>query len=88
MTLVYYIFRSFQFLIFIRVILSWFRLERGNSFSDFVYDFTEPLLSRLRIVLPMGGMGLDLSPILAIFLIDLVMNIVLRLLFTYSIGGL
>jgi len=36
----------------------------------------------------MGGMGLDLSPILAIFLIDLVMNIVLRLLFTYSIGGL
>ena len=55
-------------------------MERGNSFSEFVYDFTEPLLSKLRVVLPMGGMGLDLSPILAIFLIDLLKRFTLLLL--------
>ena len=61
-------------------------MERGNSFSDFVFEFTEPILSRLRVVLPMGGMGLDLSPILAIFLIDLLMKITVKIIFMLGIG--
>ncbi|MDD2714878.1 MAG: YggT family protein [Candidatus Wallbacteria bacterium] len=74
------VFISFQVLIGIRVVLSWLGQERGNSFSDFVHDFTEPLLSRLRIVLPMNGMGIDLSPVIAFFLLNLLMEVVINLL--------
>ncbi|MDD5090689.1 MAG: YggT family protein [Candidatus Wallbacteria bacterium] len=72
----FYLIRAFQLLILIRVVLSWFRMERGNSFSDFVHDFTEPLLSRLRVVFSMGMVGLDLGPILAYLLLELVLEII------------
>lgn len=74
--IIYLVLTSFQVLIIIRVLLSWFGLERGNSFSEFVYDFTEPLLAKLRVlVIPLGGMALDISPILAVLLLNLLAEI-------------
>jgi YggT family protein len=78
--LVVAVFISFQVLIGIRVVLSWLGLEKGNSFSDFVHDFTEPLLSRLRVVLPMNGIGIDISPMIAFFLLSLLMEVVVNFL--------
>jgi len=45
----------------------------------FLHDITEPILSPLRQFLPRLGM-LDLSPILAIILLNLVANAATRLL--------
>jgi len=53
--------------IIIRAVLSWFNPNPYNPGIMFLVKITEPLLWRIRRFLPLGGMGLDLSPIVAIF---------------------
>lgn len=60
----------FTVLIFARVILSWVvRDAQSNGLVRLVHELTEPILDPLRKVLPSGG-GLDLSPIVAYFLLQ------------------
>ena len=60
--------------IFIRIIMSWFPPTPGTTYAQIfeVFDrVTDPVLSPVRAMLPpvrMGGMGLDLSPIV-VFLV-------------------
>lgn len=76
----------YQILIVIRVILSWVQVRPRGFFKvlvDFVYDVTEPLLKLFRRFLPIvdfGGMGIDLSPIIAIFVIELLHTAIMNIL--------
>jgi YggT family protein len=53
-----------------RILLSWFPISPESPFAtifSFLYTITEPVLGPIRRLLPpigMGGMGLDLSPII------------------------
>ena len=59
--------------VFGRVILSYFPIAPGGVLAGvqaFVYALTEPVFGPLRRVLPsvgFGGMGLDLSPLVLMF---------------------
>jgi YggT family protein len=59
--------------LFARIILSWFPISPESPMATVfsaLYSVTEPVLGPLRRVLPpvrMGGMGLDLSPIIVFF---------------------
>jgi YggT family protein len=70
-------------LIFAYIITSWIRLPYStwlNRIQRFLYDVVEPYLRLFRRVLPqlsLGGLGLDLSPILAIVVL-LVLNRVVQ----------
>ena len=63
-----------------RIILSWFPIEPGGALAavfGFIYAVTEPVLGPIRRILPpigVGGMGLDLSPIILFFGIGLVQS--------------
>jgi len=63
--------------IFARIVVSWFPVQPGGTFASivsFLYAITEPLLGPLRRAIPalrMGGMGLDLSPIIVVLLFQL-----------------
>ena len=56
--------------LFGRIILSWFPVAPGSVMAQifsFLYTITEPVLGPIRRLLPpigVGGMGLDLSPII------------------------
>lgn len=70
-------------LIFIRIVTSWFRRIPYHpvlsAFLTFVNDVTEPYLKIFRKVIPMvriGPGGLDLSPIVATFVLLIVGGIV------------
>ncbi len=80
--MVWIFFTSIQVLIIARVILSWLPFRReDNDIVEFIYSFTEPILRPLRLVLPLGGMGgLDLSPIIALIIINLLQELVLNLI--------
>lgn len=58
------------FVLFARIILSWFPLQPGTALSAvhrILYDVTEPVLAPVRgLIPPIGGSGmaLDLSPII------------------------
>ncbi len=63
----------YSYLILIRVIMSWVISDPYNKIYYFLVSITEPLLGPIRKLLP--AMGLDLSPIIAFFLLNLVSNI-------------
>ncbi|RBP39190.1 YggT family protein [Garciella nitratireducens] len=73
----YYLFELIYFLIFIRVILSWIRLNSSNKFIMMIYNLTEPILEPFRKLLDrfnIGGGMIDFSPIVAIFIIQLIIH--------------
>ncbi|MBI2866265.1 MAG: YggT family protein [Chloroflexi bacterium] len=58
--------------IFVRAILSWFRLPPENPLVVILYQITEPILAPLRRVIhPLGGM-IDITPIVAILILQAV----------------
>lgn len=65
--------RLYLIALFARIILSWFPISPDSPFATifgFLYSVTEPVLGPIRRLLPpmgMGGMALDLSPIIVIF---------------------
>ena len=73
-------------LIFIRILMSWIPRMPYNRYLatilKFVTDVTDPYLNLFRRFLPpvrMGGAGLDLSPIVATFVLIIVGSIVVGL---------
>ena len=68
--------------LFGRVIFSWFPVTPGSAMES-IYDvlrlLTEPVLGPLRRAMPplrVGGMGLDLSPLIALIGIQILHGII------------
>jgi YggT family protein len=63
-----------------RILLSWFPISPESPFAtifSFLYAITEPVLGPIRRLLPpigMGGMGLDLSPIIVFIGLQLLLR--------------
>jgi len=76
-------FRLYSYLILARIFLSWIPVDHNSPIVQFIYKITEPVLAPFRIILPLGNTGLDLSPIIVFFLLNLlqrsIMNILIRL---------
>ena len=72
-----YALQLYVFIIIARIVLSWFPVSPGSameSIDAFLRMLTEPILGPLRRALPpvrLGGMGLDLSPMIVLFGIEL-----------------
>jgi YggT family protein len=60
--------------IFLRLLLPYFGVGTRNTFMRFIYSITEPLLRPLRRFFT--ARMFDLSPFVAIILVDLVVRII------------
>ena len=73
MSLICALLQVYVFAIFGRIVLSWFPLSPGGAMASifsFLFSITEPVLGPVRRMLPpvrLGGMGLDFSPIVVLF---------------------
>ena len=65
--------------IFVRVILSWIRIELPAGLGDFIFSITEPVLGPIRRALPAMS-GIDFSPFLAIILIRLIQQVLVTII--------
>ena len=66
-------------LIMIRVLLSW--VPMNNSFSELIYNVTEPMLKPFKDVLNKYlNLPIDLSPLLFIITVEAVEKILIRLI--------
>ncbi len=74
------LFTILSYAILIRVLLSWVRVDPYNPLVQILYQITEPILAPFRRVIPPAG-GLDFSPIVAYFALEVVRRLLLRLLF-------
>ena len=81
------VFTVYFILIFIRVLLSW--VPRMPYYPwlratvDFVHQVVDPYLNLFRRVIPPlggGGIGIDISPILAIIILFIVQRVVVSLI--------
>lgn len=79
-TFVHFAFEVYYFLLLANILLSWFRPVRGNVITNFIYEMTEPFLRLFRQLLPPLRIGLDLSPILAIFALYVLESLIYRLM--------
>ncbi|MFQ5443309.1 MAG: YggT family protein [Nitrospinales bacterium] len=59
----------YMWVIIIRALLSWVSPDPHNPIVQFLYSVTEPVLARIRQLIPMSGMGIDFSPIIVILAI-------------------
>ena len=60
--------------IFVRAILSWFNLDPRNPLIQALDAVTEPILEPIRRFMP--RLGIDLSPLIAIIVLEVVQNVV------------
>jgi YggT family protein len=70
----------YMWIIIARALISWVNPDPYNPIVSFLYRATEPVLSRVRRILPNMG-GIDLSPLIVIFIIYLIKQVVARLLY-------
>ena len=77
----------YMFIIIARAVISWVNPDPYNSIVRFLYATTEPVLYRIRRILPLSFGGFDFSPIILIlaiyffqqFVVDSLVQIAVRL---------
>lgn len=70
--LIWLIVEVFTIAIFLRAIVSWFAVDPRNSLVIFLYQITEPILAPLRRIIPPLGGTIDITPMVAIVLLQVI----------------
>ena len=78
-SLLSFVARIYILLLIVRAVVSWFPIDPYSSLYRFLVKVTEPILAPIRSILP--ETGIDFSPILAILLIQIIVNILSRLIY-------
>jgi YggT family protein len=73
----------YMWIIIARALISWVNPDPYNPIVSFLYRATEPVLYRIRRVMPDLG-GLDLSPLIVILIIYFLKEFVVRSLYMLS----
>ena len=69
-----------MFIIIIRAIISWVNPDPYNFLVRAIYDITEPVLYRVRRLLPVAMGGFDFSPLIVIAILYAVSNLLISIL--------
>jgi YggT family protein len=72
--------RIFSLLIIIRAVLSWMRLPPRNTLVQILITLTEPILAPIRKVIPPIGGSIDISPLVAIVILQLLGSLLVQIL--------
>jgi len=79
-TIISVAFQIYEFLILIRVLLSWVNINPYHPVIRILYQITDPVLEPLRrIIPPIGGM-IDISPIVALITLEIAHRILISVL--------
>ncbi|MCD8037114.1 MAG: YggT family protein [Clostridiales bacterium] len=74
-------FKLLEMLILIRVLMSWVPSVRYTGFGNIIYTLTEPVLGPVKRMMdksPLGGgMMVDFSPVIALFILQIIQIIML-----------
>lgn len=70
-------FTVYSYLLIFRILLSWIRHNPYQPIIRFVYEITDPYLNLFRRIIPPFGM-LDLSPIVALFALEIIKWLIYR----------
>jgi len=74
----------YMWIVIIRALLSWVNPDPYNPIVRFLYRATEPVLRPIRRLIPMGNIGIDISPVIVILVIILLQNFVVRSMIEFA----
>lgn len=78
-----YLLRLLEWLIIIRALLSWFVSPHSrHPLVALLQRITDPILRPISQLVPVAG-GFDLSPLIAILLLELLQRVIGRMMFMY-----
>ena len=69
--------RIYELILIARVVISWIRVDPYHPIVQWIIKLTEPVLAPIRMLLPTARIGLDLSPLIVLILIQVVERIIL-----------
>lgn len=72
-----------EILLGLRFVVSWLAPNVRNPLTDLIYSLTEPLLRPFRTILSFGNLGIDLSPIILIFIIRILKSILFKIIILF-----
>ena len=72
------VFAILDLFVWARVILSWIPHNQYNEITRTVYNLTEPLLKPIRDLIPALSIGIDISPFILLFLLNIAESVALR----------
>jgi YggT family protein len=86
--IVSFLFQAYQFAILIRVLLTWvnvnpYRRAIHHPVVDILYRITDPVLKPLQRLIPPIGGTIDISPIVALFILEILRRIATGLLLRF-----
>jgi YggT family protein len=78
MSLLFILIDLYSLVLFGSVILSWVQVSPDNPVVRVIHQLTEPVLLRVRNILPAAG-GFDFSPMLVLIGLQLIKGLLVRL---------
>ena len=72
------IFAILDLFVWARVIISWINHDPYNDIIRIIYQVTEPMLRPIRDIIPTTSIGIDISPFILLFLLNIVESFALR----------
>ncbi len=72
------------FIVVARALISWVSPDPYNPIVRFLHNATDPVLYRLRRLLPFDTGSIDFSPMILIFLLYVIQNFLVNMLFSLS----
>ncbi len=75
----------FQVILLIRILLSWIMPHARYSYNkneilDLIYKITDPVLEKVKLIVPLGRMAIDLGPMLILIGIEILRGLVIKYL--------
>jgi len=83
---IYYVLTLYMWIIIGRAVISWVNADRYNPIVRFLYEATEPVLSRIRRILPLSFGGIDFAPMILILVIMFLQNFLVQTLKQLAMG--
>lgn len=74
------VFQIYIFIVIARALVSWVNPDPYNPIVRFLYNATEPVLERMRRILPLQFSGIDLTPIALLLLLSVVEQLLLQII--------
>ncbi len=85
--LINFILTAYMWIIVGRVVVSWVNADPYNPIVRFLYQLTEPVLSKIRGMLPLAVGGVDFSPMVLILVIMFLQNFLVQTLKQIALGA-
>jgi len=85
-TVINLVFQIYFYIVIGRAIISWVNPDPYNPIVRFLHNATEPVLYRVRKLLPVHFGGIDLSPIILLVGLEVVRQVLISLIATVMRG--